>query len=111
MEARGIGLPSEARESISKTQFHLMNQVLLDKEATIVDNYGIPCLTKFQFHMISRIDGSTLFFTNNLKTHNNYPKFCLKAKLNWAKNVNEERQAPFHILIGSMNQQYCVFLA
>ena len=111
MEARGIGRPSEARESISETQFRLMNQVLLDNEATIVENYGIPCLTKFQFHMISRIDDSTLFFTNHLKTHNNYPEFCLKAKLNWAKNVNEERQAPFQALIGSMNQQYCVFLA
>jgi hypothetical protein len=25
--------------------------------------------------------------------------------------VNEERQAPFQALIGSMNHQYCVFLA
>jgi hypothetical protein len=111
MEACGISRPLEARESISETQFRLMNQVLFDKEATtIVDNYGIPCLTKFQFHMISQIDDSTLFFTNNLKTHNNFPEFCLKAKLNWAKNMNEERQAPFQTLIGSMNHQYCVFL-
>jgi hypothetical protein len=78
MEACRIGKPSEAQESISETQFHLMNQVLLDKEAaTIVDNYGIPCLTKFQFHMISQIDDLTLFFTNNLKTHNNYPAFSI----------------------------------
>jgi hypothetical protein len=89
-----------------------MDQVL-HKEGTIVENYGIPCLTltKFQFNMISQIDDSTLFFPNNLKTHNNYPEFCLKAKLNWAKNMNEEQQAPFQAIIGSMNHQYCVFLA
>jgi hypothetical protein len=45
MEARGIGKPSEARESISETQFRLMNQVLLDKDASIIENYGIPAHT------------------------------------------------------------------
>jgi hypothetical protein len=111
MEARGIGKPSEARDSISEIQFRLMNQVLLDKDASIVEKYGIPALTKFQFHMISRIDDSTLFFANHLKPHDNYPDFCLKARLNWAKNVNEEREAPYQALIGSMNQQYCIFIA
>jgi hypothetical protein len=89
-----------------------MNQVLLDKDASsIVEKYGIPALTKFQFHMISRIDDSTLFFANHLKPHDNYPDFCLKARLNWAKNVNKEREAPYQALIGSMNQQYCIFIA
>jgi hypothetical protein len=110
MEARGIGKPSEARDSI--VQFCLMNQVLLDKDASIVEKYGIPTLTKFQFHMISRIDDcSTLFFANHLKPHDNYPDFCLKARLNWAKNVNKKREAPYQALIGSMNQQYCIFIA
>ena len=111
MEARGIGKPSEARDSISDSQFRLMNQVLLDKDASIVEKYVIPALTKFQFHMISRIDDSTLFFANHLKPHDNYPEFCLKVRLNWAKNVNEEREAPYQTLIGAMNQQYCIFIA
>ena len=111
MEARGIGRPSEARDSISETQFRLMNQVLLDTEASLIEQYGIPALTKFQFHMISRIDDSTLFFASHLKPHDNYPDFCLKARLNWAKNVNEEREAPYQTIIGAMNQQYCVLIA
>ena len=111
MEARGIGKPSEARDSISETQFRLMNQVLLEKDASIVEKYGIPALTKFQFHMISRIDDSTLFFANHLKPHDNYSDFCLKARLNWAKNVNEEREAPYQAVIGSMNHHYCIFIA
>ena len=111
MEARGIGKPSEARDSISETQFRLMNQVLLDKDASLIEKYGIPALTKFQFHMISRIDDSTLFFAQHLKPHDIYSDFCLKARLNWAKNVNEEREAPYQTLIGSMNQEYCIFIA
>jgi hypothetical protein len=113
MEARGIGKPSEAQDSISETQFCLMNhQVLPEKDGSIIQKYGIPALTKFQFHMlISCIDDSTLFFANHLKLHNNYPDFCLKARLNWAKNVNKEREAPYQALIGSMNHQYCIFIA
>ena len=61
--------------------------------------------------MISRIDDSTLFFASHLKPHDNYPSFCLKARLNWAKNVNEEREAPYQAMIGSMNQQYCILIA
>jgi hypothetical protein len=36
MEARGIGNPSEARDSISEIQFCLMNQVLLDTDASSI---------------------------------------------------------------------------
>ena len=112
MEARGQGVPSHARDSVTETQFKLMNQVLLDQEVgTIFTRYGIPALTKLQFHMISRIDDTTLFFSQNLKKHDNYGEFCLKGKLNWAKNVNEEREAPFQTIIASMNQQYCVYIA
>jgi hypothetical protein len=111
MEARGIGKPSEARDSISETQFRLMNQVLLEKDASLVEKYGIPALTKLQFHMISRIDDSTLFFAQHLKPRDNYSDFCLKARLNWAKNVNEEQEAPYQAVIGSMNHQYCMFIA
>jgi hypothetical protein len=83
-----------------------MNQVLLDQEdGTIFTRYGIPALTKFQFHMILQIDDTTLFFSQH------YGEFCLKGKLNWAKNVNEECEAPFQTIIASMNQQYCVFIA
>ena len=112
MEARRQGVPSEARESISETQFRLMNQVLLDKEdASIIERYGIPALTKWQFHLISRIDDSSLLFREHLLPHANFPEFCLKGRLNWAKNVNEERQAPFQTLLASMNQDFCLFIA
>ncbi len=45
LDNRRQGVPSEARESISETQFRLMNQVLIDKEdASIFERFGIPAL-------------------------------------------------------------------
>ena len=32
----------------------------------------------------------------------------LKVRLNWSKNVNDERDAPFQLVLGSMNHIYCV---
>jgi hypothetical protein len=80
MEARGIGKPSEAQDSISETQFCLMKQVLLDKDASIVEKYGIPALTKFQFHMISCIDDSTIFFAHHLKPQQQLSSFLFESK-------------------------------
>ena len=33
------------------------------------------------------------------------------VKLGWSKNVHEERDAPFQILLGAMNPSYCVLLS
>ena len=32
----------------------------------------------------------------------------LKVRLNWSKNVNDERDTPFQLVLGSMNHIYCV---
>ena len=35
---------------------------------------------------------------------------CLKTELNWSKNVQEERDAPWQMMMGSMDSDYCVFI-
>jgi hypothetical protein len=37
--------------------------------------------------------------------------FVLRSRLNWSKNVHEDRDAPNQILIGAMDHRYCVLLA
>ena len=64
----------------------------------------------FQFHLIARIDCTTQVKMENLQVHIDLD-FCLKTKLNWSKNVNEERDAPWQIVIPSMNHKRCVFLS
>ena len=39
--------------------------------------------------------------------HPNFP-FALKTRLNWAKNYNEERDAPWQIVLRSVDSSFCV---
>ena len=47
--------------------------------------------------------------TTNLKRHPQFD-FALQTKLNWSKNVNDERDCPPQIMLGSMNPLFCVLL-
>ena len=60
--------------------------------------------------MISRIDCATQAQLENLKAHDQFD-FTLKTKLNWSKNVLEERDAPWQVVIASMNPIYCVHVS
>ena len=57
--------------------------------------------------MISRIDDSTQVILDHVCVHDKF-SHSLKVRLNWSKNVNDERDAPFQIVLGSMNHVYCV---
>jgi len=57
------------------------------------------------------VDDVTQWQKENFKAHNTYPSFAAKARLNWSKNVHEERDAPWQILlVGSMDPDFCVLL-
>jgi hypothetical protein len=71
--------------------------------------YLVPSLTKFQFHMIGRVDDCSQFLMESLTT-NPDNDFTLRAKLRWSKNVHEERDAPNQILIGAMDPMFCVLV-
>ena len=108
-EVRRQGAPSHVRRSITEPEYNRVLELLKDKE-DILCKYGIPALMNFQFHLIARIDCTTQVKMENLQVHNDFD-FCLKTKLNWSKNVNEERDAPWQIVIPSMNHKRCVFLS
>ena len=59
--------------------------------------------------MIARLDDACELKKMNLKPNSRYPDLLL-ARLNWSKNVREERDAPNRILIGAMDPDYCVLL-
>jgi hypothetical protein len=50
---------------------------------------------------------TTQVLLDNIQIHDN---FCnvLKTRMNWSKNVQEERDAPFQIVLGCMDTLYCV---
>ncbi len=45
---------------------------------------------------------------DHLRVHDAFPN-CLKTKLNWSKNVGDERDAPWQM--GSMDTMYCVLVS
>jgi hypothetical protein len=71
--------------------------------------YGIPALFKFAFHIIACLDDSCEFKTENFQANLQYPNTLL-GKLGWSKNVWDERDCPFQILMGSMDSFCCVLL-
>ncbi len=69
--------------------------------------YGLYALTNFQFHLIARIDDTTQVLVDNNCIHDNSCN-ALKTRLNWSKNVTEERDAPWQVMLGSIDTAFCV---
>jgi hypothetical protein len=67
--------------------------------------YVISSMVNFQFHLIARVDDTTQLVLEHIRVHDNFPN-CLKTRLNWSKNVNDERDAPSKIVLGSLNPVY-----
>ena len=51
--------------------------------------YGILAMTKFQFHLIARVDDSTQLVLEHIRVHDTFTG-ALKTRLNWSKNVDDE---------------------
>lgn len=110
-EARRVAVQSQARRAIG---IHELRHTLLtlknDPFGSIVSRFGIPVLSSFQFSMMARIDDTKQLLTANLKGHTRFPAETLTTKLNWSKNVLEERDAPWQSLLGSTGRVFWVFV-
>ncbi len=65
-------------------------------------------LTSFQLSMIGRLDDCSKFRLPELLSYAAYPDWCITGKLNWSKNVVDERDCPHQVLIGAMDTRYDV---
>jgi hypothetical protein len=109
-EVRHQGVLSQARRSIKAAEYCRTIEILKGEGNSIIWKYGIPAMMNFQFHMISRIDDATQVKMENLAPHDRFD-FLLKTKLNWSKNVHEQRDAPWQAVIPSINHIYCVHIS
>jgi hypothetical protein len=107
-ETRHEGKESQARRPFEKEEFVQVVRLCSQFQNPNIQ-YGIPALFKFAFHMIARLDDSCEFKTENFQANLRYPETLL-GKLRWSKNVRDERDCPFQILIGSMDPFFCVLL-
>ena len=107
-EVRGQGVASQARRPIRGPEYKRIVQILKEEseEDNIMMKYGIPAMMNYQFHLISRIDCACQALVENLQPTPIF-SFALKTRLRWSKNVLEERQAPWQIMLASMDHVYC----
>lgn len=116
-EARKQGVKSQARRPIQGEEFVALHELLNQHEETTRNRnqggrvcwkrYGISAMVNFQFHLIARVDDTTQLVLEHVRVHDSFAH-CLKTRLNWSKNVNDERDAPWQIVLGSINPVYCV---
>jgi hypothetical protein len=68
---------------------------------------GLQLIMETVWYLISRIDNFTHAILDHVHVHDKFSD-SLKVRLNWLKNMNNERDAPFQIVLGSMNHIYCI---
>jgi hypothetical protein len=108
-EVRGQGLSSQARRDLSVDEFREIIRVAQAQNDPVY-KARLACITKFQIHLISRIDDSTRVFANELQGHDLFD-FALLVRLRWTKNCHEEQDCPYQIIIGSIDACFCVLAA
>ena len=108
-ETAGLGKASQARRHFQKEEFEQVIE-LCHAQNDLDVRLGVSCLLLYAFHMIARLDDSCKLRRRNLVISSRFP-FALQSKLEWSKNVREERQCPFQILLGASDPEYCVLLA
>jgi hypothetical protein len=72
--------------------------------------YGFPAFINFQNHFIARVDDTAKVFLANIKAVGEFD-FVVKAKLNWSKNVREERDCPFQFMMAASDHRYDTHLS
>ena len=110
-EVRKQGVPSQARRALTHQEFVSTNETLKayrQNPQNIIWNYGCVASLNFQFHMIARIDNSMNVKMTNFKVCPGFP-WLLQTRMNWSKNVCEERDALWQMMLPSMNTLYCVY--
>jgi hypothetical protein len=109
-EVRNQGKASQAREPFTEAEYECAISVM-DSHEDVAVRLLVSTIFRFQYNMMARIDDSSKFLSTDLKESQDHPDYGLLAKICWSKNVREERQAPFHLILGAMNAAYCAIHA
>ena len=109
LEVRKLGVASKARRPLNEGEFRKIVKMLKESEGGPTWKYGVPAQMCFQVHLIARMDDSMNILLENVATHPRFP-FCLRTRLKWSKNVREERDAPWQIVVGCQDSDFCVLI-
>jgi hypothetical protein len=116
METRRQGAVSQTQRPMQESEFRRLHKIFKTvggrslSGRSLVWKYGMPALMNFQFHLIARIDDTTQVILEHIRTHDTFEN-ALKTRLNLSKNVQDERNAPWQIVLGSMDPVFCVLIS
>jgi len=108
-QTRGQGRKSQVKRDLTMAEMKLCMEIL-DSDC---NNWALvkwAAAARTQFHMISRGDCANHIQTKNFSQHPRFD-FACQTKLNWSKNVRDERDCPFQIVLGAMNSAFCMLLS
>ena len=105
-EVCGEGVSSQARRALTLPEFRSLVGMAPNSE-TFNLQVRIPCILKFQVHLIARVDDAAHVLMSELRAHGLFD-YALQVCLRWMKNCLEERDAPEQIILGSSDQDFCV---
>jgi hypothetical protein len=100
---------SQSRRATTEDEFQKMQNILQShNRKSLVWQFGLYALTNFQFHLLARIDDTKQVLVENVCVHD---PLCnaIKTRLNWSKNVGKEHDAPWQVVLGSMDTAFCVY--
>jgi hypothetical protein len=95
-EVRKQGKPSTARRPLQHDEYQNVLSYLRRHEDPI-KHYTLPGFFVFQYNLIARMDDTSKFKMDDLTPCHDFD-FALKGRLNWSKNVHEERDAPTFLI-------------
>ena len=103
-EVHGAGVSSQAWHALTLPEFHSLVGMAPNSE-TFNLQVCIPCIMKFQVHLIARVDDAAHVLMSELWAHGLFD-YALRVHLRWMKNCLEESDAPEQIILGSSDQDF-----
>ena len=98
-EVCGEGVSSQARHALALPEFCSLVGMAPNSE-TFNLQVGIPCILKFQVHLIARVDNAAHVLMSELQAHGLFD-YALQVWLRWTKNCLDESNTPEQIILGS----------
>jgi len=108
-QTRHQGKASQVKRDLTMPEFNLVLDIL-DADCNNWSDMKHGMAARTQFHVIGRGDNIHHVQTQNFMQHARFP-FACQTKLNWSKNVRDERDCPFQIILGAMNHGFCMLLS
>ena len=84
-EVHGEGVSLQVRHALTLPEFHSLVGMAPNSE-TFILQVRIPCILKFQVHLIARVDDAAHVLMNELWAHGMF-NYALRVHLRWTKKL------------------------